>query len=218
MNSKTKHVISIASLGLVTVLIALVIILAIIPTYKGVTFYNTDGTFTAADRPDIITVRTHSTKELQLHKDVEADSDIYEQIWSAYVQAGSYSVFNSLFIGISGKQPYAERLEKRSSAMSTLFDANDEYCLIFTWYDDQTIMNADGSVFQYTSGDHKYDADKYVRAYLSVTSANVINKTPVYLLDDSASFSSGTARFVYNGYFNTSALYQKLASLEYNNI
>jgi len=200
------------------VLIALVVILAVIPTYKGVTFYNADGAFSANDRPDVITVRTNTSQELQFYKDAESDTEMYDKLWDAYNAAGSYSLFNALFIGISGKQPDAERLEKSSSAMSTLFDTSDEYCLIFTWYADQTMMNADGSLFQYTSGDQKYDAPKYTRAYLSVTSADVISKTPVYLLEGNRDFKNGTTRFVYNGYFNTSDLYQMLAGLEFNNV
>ncbi|MBR7091137.1 MAG: hypothetical protein IKC79_01630 [Clostridia bacterium] len=218
MKAKTKRIISITSLCLVMTLIAVVIILAVIPTYKGITFYNSDGKFTVDDRPDVITIRTGGNKELQLYNGNETDQAMYDKLWDAYDNAGTYSVFDSIFIGISAKEPYAERLDKTSSAMSTLFDASGEYCMIFTWYDSREMMNADGTRFTYNVGGNDYDSPAYARAYLSITSDDVITKTPVYLLESSRDFKSGTTRYVYNGYFNTSALYQLLASLEYQNV
>lgn len=218
MKSKTKQIISITSLCLVMALIVLVIVLAISHTYKGATFYNVNGTFAEDDRPDIITVRTNYDKELQFRKDSETDQKMYNQLWLAYEDAGSYSQLNSIFIGISSKQPYAERLDKSSQSMSSLFDAQDEYCLIFEWYDARTMMNSDGTTFTYTVGNATYDAPKYSRAYLSVTADDVITKTPVYLLEADRNYKSGTTRYVYNGYFNTSSLYQTLAKLEYQRV
>lgn len=218
MKSKTKQIISIASLCLVMALIVLVIVLAVIPTYKGATFYNADGAFLEQDRPDVITVRTNYSKELTFNKDSEVDAEMYNKLWDAYESAGSYSQLNSLFIGISNKVAYPERLEKSSESMSSLFDAAEEYCIIFTWYDARTMMNNDGKPFQYTVSDSTYDAPKYSRAYLSVTADDVITKTPVYLVESSRDFKSGTTRYVYNGYFNTSGLYKILADLEYRSV
>ena len=196
----------------------MVIALAVTPSYKGATFYNAEGTFLEQDRPDIITVRTNYNKEVQYYKDSQLDTEMYDKLWNAYVDAGTYSQLNSLFIGISGKVAYPQRLDKSSESMSSMFDAAEEYCLIFTWYDSRTMMNNDGTPFKYTVSETEYEAPKYARAYLSITAGDVITNTPVYLVEPTRDFKSGTTRYVYNGYFNTSNLYQMLAELEYQSV
>jgi len=216
MKKKTSKILSITSLSLVGIMILAVISMAVIPTYKGALFLDSgETTFTEADKPDIITVRTNTNNEVVYYKSVASDSVMYDTLWNAYVDAGSYKVLDSIFIGIASKNSYPERIST-SSSMSTLFDTDTEYCLIFTWSNSRTMVNTDGTDFKYKVNTAEYTPDKYARAYISITGDNVINKTSVFLLTEAKDFTSGTTRYIYNAYLNTSNLYSIVDDLHYS--
>ncbi len=216
MKVKTSQIVSIVSLSIVGLLILAVILLAVIPTYKGAVFANSSGTFSEADKPDTITVRTNTDKEKEVvyYKANPEDKEMYDKLWNAYIDAGSYAILDTLFIGFAGKHAYPERTSAYSSAMSTLFDSSDEYCMVFTWAEPRDMMNADGTPFKYTVGSATYTPDQYSRAYISITADNVIKNTSVYLLTAQKDFKSGTTRYVYNAYLNTSNLYKIVSDLD----
>jgi len=216
MKKKTSKILSITSLSIVGVMILAVILMAVIPTYKGALFLDSgETTFTEADKPDVITVRTNTNKEVVYYKSVAGDSEMYNTLWNTYIEAGSYKILDSIFIGITSKNSYPERIST-SSSMSTLFDSDTEYCLIFTWSNSRTMLNTDGTDFEYTVGTATYTPDQYARAYISITSDNVINKTSIFLLTEAKDFTSGTTRYIYNTYLNTSNLYSIVDDLNYN--
>jgi len=78
------------------------------------------------------------------------------------------------------------------------------------------MINTDGTDYKYTIGTATYTPDQYARAYISITSDNVINKTSVFLLTEAKDFTSGTTRYIYNAYLNTSNLYNIVSDLDYN--
>ncbi len=215
----TKSTIAmIVCLAFIGVLILATILMALIPTDKGIKF--------AA--PDLITV-TYGE-----HYGVFAkNNEDYNKIWEEYQKACKQPVIAALFGGYLGKgmkAEYSSNVKDYSNIYTTdKSDSDNEddstetkettncFVIQFTYLNAQFMKNGNGSDYEYgDTADSKFKP-LFTDAYIQITNDNALQLKTVYLKSDKDSSSSTKTHATYTGVANFNSLYDLLKTIEGSN-
>ncbi len=205
----TKSTIAmIVCLAIIGALIITTILLAIIPTNKGIKF----------DKPDQMRIIYDNTTEANF----ESNTEEFKQIWEAYSKSGTQPVIAALFGGYAGQGmqanysvtalDYADLVKKSSNSSD---DSAKKFTVCFVWNstNEQTMKNANGSEFVEET---TQITPKFVAAYFEVgEDTSMVTKT-TYLKSTKDSASSNKTHISYSGVANYGELYDLLNSMVEN--
>lgn len=203
----TKSTIAmIVCLAVIGALIVTTILLAIIPTDKGIKF----------SRPDQMRIIYNNSTEANF----ESDTEEFKKIWDTYCKSGRQPVIGALFGGYAGEgmkavysvsaQDYADLLTKSTSSSSDESAKKFTVCFVWNSNNEQTMKNANGS--EYVEETTQI-TPKFVAAYFEVSEdTSMITKT-TYLRSTKDSDSSNKTHITYTGVANYGELYDLLNSM-----
>ncbi len=201
-------------LGLIGALILATILMAIIPTDKGVKFA----------QPDQMTI-TYDGKTAYF----ESNSDEFKKIWDEYQKAGKSPVIAALFGGYAGQgmkanyfltaKDYSDLTSKPSNSDDSADSAEKNFVVKFVYNDTnkQDMKNGNGSIFEYTNDTGTKLTFDFVAAYFEVSDANVMQTKTFYLKSSLSGTSSTKTQIIYTGVANFDSLYDLLKSMVENN-
>jgi len=214
----TKSTIAmIVCLAIIGVLILATILMALIPTDKGIKF----------TAPDFITV-TYDGHSGVFEKD---KSEEYNKIWNEYQNAGKQPVIAALFGGYLGKgmkAEYSSNVKDYSGIFTTkTSDSDDEsskttettksFVIKFTYFNAQFMKNGNGSDYEYGDTEESKFKPQFTEAYIQVTDENAMQLKTAYLKSDKDSSSSTKTHATYTGVANFNSLYDVLKTIEGSN-
>ena len=205
----TKSTIAmIVCLAIIGALIVTTILLAVIPTNKGIKF----------DKPDQMRIIYNNSQEANF----ESDTEEFNKIWEVYQGSGRQPVIAALFGGYANQgmqatysvnaQDYADLLSKTSSSSS---DSAKNFTVCFVWNsnNEQTMKNANGS--EYVEETTQI-TPKFVAAYFQVTEDTSMMTKTTYLRSTKDSATSNKTHITYTGVANYGGLYELLNSMVEN--
>ena len=203
----TKSTIAmIVCLAIIGALIVTTILLALIPTNKGIKL----------DKPDQVRIIYNNSLEANF----ESDTEEFKSIWETYSRSGSQPVIAALFGGYAGQgmeavysvnaQDYADLLSKSSSSSSDDSTKNFTVCFVWNSTNEQTMKNANGS--EYVEETTQI-TPKFVAAYFQVTQDTSMLKKTTYLKSTKDSATSNKTHITYTGIANYGELYDLLNSM-----
>lgn len=204
-----KSIIAWIALSIVAALIVCVLVLAFVPTKIMPTFEN---------QPNEIRVykTNESTTESYLvsPNGSESEKADYASIYKEIDKLGTYSVLDTLFMGVLG-QSYKVQSNgsETSKSISTLLNDYD-YLVELKWNVSQPIKNPNGT--DYTDSTTTSSARlKFYRAIVGVKNTNASAEVNIYLYY-LESQSSSTTYYSYVAYANTNGLYTFVSGLKDN--
>ena len=198
-------------LGVIGALILATILMAVIPTDRGVKF----------SKPDQMTI-TYDGKTAYF----ESDSSEFGQIWTEYQKAGKSAVIAALFGGYAGQgmkanyfisgQDYSDLASKSTSDDD---EDNSETAsksfvvkFVFNNSNKQTMVNGNGSTFEYKNADTKLTFE-FIEATFEVSDAKVMQSKTFYLKSSLDSATSTKTHITYTGVANFNSLYDLLKTM-----
>ncbi len=203
----TKSTIAmIVCLALIGALILATIIMAIVPTDKGVKF----------SAPDHMTI-TYDGKTANF----TSGSAEYKEIWETYQNAGKLPVITSLFGGYAGhgmKANYFISSQDYSKLGSASDDSDSDtknfvIRFIYNTNNEQTMKNGNGSDFVYGDSEDSKITPQFGEAVFEVTQDKDMQQKTFYLKSTLDSDSSTKTHITYTGVANYNSLYDLLKSM-----
>jgi len=213
----TKSTIAmIVCLAFIGALILATILMAIIPTDKGIRF----------SEPDYMEI-SYDGKTLHLLKNANSDDEkeSFKQIWEAYQNAGKQPVIAALFGGYAGQGMNADYssspkdYSNLGASSSSDSDSESEtesvksFVINFQYFSEQTMINGNGSDYVYGEVDNKV-TPKFTAAYIEITNDNSMQLRTAYLKSTNDSDSSKKTYITYTGIANFNSLYDLLKTME----
>lgn len=167
---KTGQIIGYIGLAIISVLIIVVIILSFVPVKLAQSF----------DRPTgQIAVYKYEDSTLSVYNmtadDTSKQTD-FNSVNNAFNDLGTFTVMQSLFYGLSGRQVEVNQ-STSSQSINSLKQQTDGYYIEFMWTETQTLYNPDGSQY-FNSNDR---AVSYQRIGLFVDNSNEVQEYKVYI-------------------------------------
>ena len=209
----TKSTIAmIVCLAVIGVLILTTILLAVIPTDKGVKFA----------KPDQMVI-TYDGQTAYF----ESNSEEFKQIWEEYEKAGKQPVIATLFGGYANKGMKAEygktqdysQLGSSSSSEEEESTTSTNFVIKFVYNDSnkQTMKNGNGTTYEYENESKTKLTFEFTEATFEVTNDNAMQTKTFYLKSTLDSDTSTKTHITYTGVANFNSLYELLKSMVENN-
>ena len=183
---KTGQIIGYIGLAIISVLIIVVIILSFVPVKLAQSF----------DRPTgQIAVYKYEDSTLSVYNmptsDTSKQTD-FNSVNNAFNDLGTFTVMQSLFYGLSGRQVEVNQ-STSSQSINSLKQQTDGYYIEFMWTETQTLYNPDGSQY-FNSNDR---AVSYQRIGLFVYNSNEVGEYRIYIYSSSSGSASTTSSYYY---------------------
>lgn len=199
-----KTIIAWIGLSIVAALIVCVLVLAFVPTKIMPTF---------ANQPNEIRIYKMNSDTQESYLVMPGETD-YENIYKQIDKLGTYSVLDTLFMGVLG-QNYKVKNNGSETTKSVNTLLNDcDYLIELTWKgtEGQQIKNADGSDFKddTTTSSTRF---KFYRAMICVNNTNNSAELNIYLY---YSKTGSTTYYSYVAYANENGLYGVVSGLADN--
>ncbi len=181
---KTGQIIGYIGLAIISVLIVVVIILSFVPVKLAQSF----------DRPTgQIAVYKYEDSTLSVYNmtadDTGKQTD-FNSVNSSFNELGTFTVMQSLFYGLSGKEVEINK-STSSQSINSLKQQTGGYYIEFTWKETQTLYNPDGS--QYFNPDGR--AVTYNKIGLFADNSNEVGEYKIYIYSSSSGSPSTTSSY-----------------------
>lgn len=190
-----KKIVSYVGLGVIAAIIICVIILACVPVRIMPNFENM--------KPNEIKIY-NSDSESYIITNNSASTEEFNNIFNKVNDMATYSVLDSLFMGVMGENYVVKSTSSSSKNLSTLISEND-YVIQFDWAESQQIKNADGTDYsQSTQANFK-------KALIGISNNANAKEVYIYLY---TSLETTTAYYAYVIYANTQNVYNYCENLD----
>lgn len=193
----TKQIFGYIGLGLVSAMIITVVILSFVTVKLSPVF----------DEPTAqISIYKYNSESGTTYKynlitdDITADTEKradYNSVLNEFNGLGSYTVMQSLFLGLTGADT---SITSATASYSSLKQSGDGYFIELVWNDSQTLKNLDGSDFL----DSNEATVTYKAIGIFVQDVNEITEYKVYV---AATRTSSSYKAYYTSYSNVQGLY-----------
>ena len=190
-----KKLVSYIGLGIILAIIICVIVLACVPVRIMPNFENL--------KPNEIKIY-NSDSQSYIITNNEASANEFNEVFNKVNDMATYSVLDSLFMGVMGQNYVVKSTSSSSKNLSTLISEND-FVIQFDWADSQQIKNADGTDYSQSS------QSKFKKALIGISNNSGAKELYIYLY---TSLDSNTAYYAYVVYANTQNLYNYCQNLD----